>query len=174
MADPCVADSIYIDLEVTGTPGVLSATLRNPEETYSGTQGDDDTHVVTDSDVVHSQTRTFVISNPGSAPARGIIVVALNPIWAGLPDDAGCSLLVNATLVIAGHPDLGDERDTITQPLAENEVVQFSLGSLVGQLDIPAGGSQSVTYTKSIVNDGASLQWSFRMGGDKLVAQMGY
>lgn len=171
MADPCVEDTIYIELDTTGTPAVLSATLRNPEETFSATQGDDTTHVVTDHNVAHIQTQTVTITNPGTAPARGIVVVALNPIWAGLPDGP-VSLIWEASLTIGGV--LADQRDTITQALVANEVVQFSPGSLVGQIDIPAASSVVVTWEKRITNDGASAQWSFRMGGDKLVAQMGY
>lgn len=145
--------------------------MRNPDGTFSATQGDDTTHVVTDTGVAHTQTQTVTISNTGSAPLKGIVVVALNPIWAGLPDGP-CSLIWEASLTIGGV--LADQRDTITQALVENEVVQFAPGCLVGQISIAAGGSVVVIWEKTITNDGASAQWSFRMGGDKLVANLGY
>lgn len=175
MADPCAADTPYIGLDTSGTPAVLEATLLNPETTFSGTEGDDTTHVVTDNDTPHIQTQTYIIDNSaGTAPSRGIIVVALNPIWAGQADGPGASLLVEASLTIAGHPTFGDQRDVITVPMDTGVIALFSLGSLVGTFDVAAGATQSITYEKRITNDGASVQWSFRMGGDKVVAQMGY
>lgn len=174
MADPCVTNTPYIGLDTTGTPAVLEATLLNPETTFSGTEGDDTTHVVTDNDTPHIQTHTYVIDNTaGTAPCRGIIVVALNPIWAG-DSDAPISLIWEASLTVAGHSTFGDQRDTITVPVDTGEVTTFYPGSLVGTFDVAAGATQSITYEKRITNDGASAQWSFRMGGDKVVAQMGY
>lgn len=173
MADPCVVDSAYIGLDTTGTPAVLEATLLNPEQTFSGTEGDNTTHVVTDHDVVHSTTHTFTIDNTaGTAPCRGIIVVALNPIWAG-DSDGPVSLIWGASLTVQGI-GLEDSRTTITTGLDEGDVITFSPGSLVGEVTVPAGATRTVTYEKHITNDGASGQWSFRMGIDKLVVQMGY
>lgn len=174
MADPCVADTDTIELFTTGDPAVLEANVRNPAVTFSGTEGDDTTHVVTDSDTPHIQTHTYVIDNSaGTARCRGVIVVALNPIWAG-DSDGPISLIWEASLTVAGHPSFGDQRDTITVPLETGEVTTFYPGSLVGTFDVAAGATQSITYEKRITNDGASAQWSFRMGGDKLVATLGY
>lgn len=169
MTGPCLEDTETIALSLDGLN--LIADVRNPSSSFSATQGDDTTHVVTDADVPHIQTQTVVINNTGSARTKGIIVVALNPIWAGLPDGP-ISLIWEASLTIAAV--LADQRDTVTQAMVENEIVQFSPGALVGQIDIGPGGSVSVTWEKRITNDGASAQWSYRMGGDKLVANLGY
>lgn len=167
MAGPCVIDTPSIELLVTGSPGELSANVRNPASSGSATQGDDTTHVVTDNDTPHIQTRTFTIDNSaGTDEMKGIITVALNPIWAGLPDGP-ISLLWEASLTVDGSAS--DQRDTVTQALVANEVVQFCPGVLVGQFVVPAGGSINVTWEKRITNDGASATWSFRMGGDKAV-----
>lgn len=166
MADPCVEDTPYIHLDTEGTPAVLFATLRNPADTGSATQGDDTTHVVTDADVPHVQTRSFTIDNTaGTAPMVGVITVALNPIWAGLPDDAGLSLIWEASLTVDGV--VADQRDTITTAVAEDAAVTFSPGALVGEYAVAAGDSITCSWEKRITNDGASVQWSFRMGGDK-------
>lgn len=169
MTGPCLSDSETIELELDGLN--LIANVRNPSSSFSATQGDDTTHVVTDNDTPHVQTRTVVINNTGTARTKGIVVVALNPIWSGLPDGP-ISLIWEASLTIGGV--LADQRDTITTPLVENEVETFSPGALVGELNIAPGGSVTVTWEKTITNDGASAQWSFRMGGDKLVANLGY
>lgn len=168
MANPCVADTTHIVLTADGSPATLEADFANVAGTGSATQGDDTTHVVTDNDTPHIQTQTFVVDNSaGVAVMSGIVVVALNPIWAGLPDGPGCSLIYEASLTI--HGSLADQRDTITQPLVEDEVLQFYPGSLVGEISVPAGASHNVVWEKRITNDGASVQWSFRMGGDKAV-----
>lgn len=167
MADPCVDDTETIALSTTGTPAVLSADVRNPASNGSSTQGDDTTHVVTDSDTPHIQTRTFTVDNSaGSTAMKGIIVVALNPIWAG-ESDGPVSLIWEASLTVDGV--VQDQRDTITTPMIEGEINTFSPGTLVGQFTIPAGDTIDVTWEKRITNDGASAQWSFRMGGDRTV-----
>jgi len=174
MADPCVTDTAYIDLETAGTPAVLSATLRNPEETFSGTEGDDTTHNVTDTGVVHTLSQTFNISNAGgSAVCKGVVVLAVNPIFVHATS-GDVTLVPFARLTIDGV--IADERDV---PAAGIDVPQdtsqlLSLGALVGQLDIPAGGNVDVDILVTIENIGASESWSFRMGGSKLVAQMGF
>lgn len=172
MSGACVNDTDTIELLLVGSPDALEANVRNPASTFSGTEGDDTTHVVTDTGVPHIQTHTFNIANTGSAQCKCLVVVTLNPIWAGLPDGP-CSLIWEASLTIEGS-GVVDQRDTITQGLVENEVVQFCPGVLLGQVTIPAGSDRDVTYEKRITNDGASAQWSFRMGGDKLVATLGY
>lgn len=167
MAGPCVDDTETIELLVTGSPGELSANVRNPASSGSATQGDDTTHVVTDHNVAHVQTRSFTIDNSaGTTEMKGIIIVALNPIWAGLPDGPA-SLLWEASLTVDGS--MADQRDTVTQAIVENEVVQLCPGSLVGQYVVPAGGSITCSWEKRVTNDGASATWSFRMGGDKVV-----
>lgn len=167
MADPCVEDTVTIHLDTEGTPAVLFADLRNPPSSGSATQGDDTTHVVTDNDTPHVQTQTDVIDNTaGSDTMKGIVVVALNPIWAGLPDGP-ISLLWEASLTIDGV--LSDQRDTITTPMVENEVRTFSPGCLVGNIAIPAGDTVPVVWEVRITNDGASATWSFRFGGSKMV-----
>lgn len=169
MADPCVEDTPYIHLDTAGTPAVLSATLRNPPNSGSATQGDDTTHVVTDHDTPHVQTQTDVIDNAsGTGAMRGIIVVAINPIWCG-ESDAPVSLIWEASLTVTGHPAFSDQRDTITTPMDTGEIRTFSPGCLVGNFDIAAGASQSVTWEVRITNDGASAQWSFRFGGSRMV-----
>lgn len=169
MADPCVEDTPTITLTTSGTPAVLSADFANEAGSGSETQGDDTTHVVTDNDTPHIQTQTNVIDNSaGTAPMSGIIVVALNPIWCG-ESDGPISLLWEASLVVAGHPTFGDQRDTITTPMVEGEIRTFSPGSLVGNFLVPAGDTQSFTWEVRITNDGASAQWSFRFGGSRVV-----
>lgn len=166
MADPCVDDTPSIALSTTGSPSVLTADIRNPSATGSATQGDDTTHVVTDNDTPHTQTQSFVIDNTaGTIAMHGVITVALNPIWSGLPDGVGCSLIWEASLTVDGV--MSDQRDTVTQELDVGEVVQFCPGTLLGEYAVPAGGSITVSWEKRITNDGASVQWSFRMGGDK-------
>lgn len=167
MADPCVADTAYVGLDTAGSPAVLTADLLNPATSGSATMGDDTTHVVTDHNVAHVLTQTDTIDNSaGTGAMGGIVVVALNPIWAGLPDGP-VSLIWEASLTINGV--LVDQRDTITQALVMNEVVQFSPGCLVGQVVVPAGATRSVVWEVRITNDGASAQWSYRFGGSKMV-----
>lgn len=171
MAGACVTDTPTVELLVVGTPGSLEANVRNADTTASGTQGDDTTHVVTDTGVNHIQTQTETISNPGTKAASGIVVAAINPIWCG-QSDGPISLLWEASLTIAGV--LADQRDTITTAMLTGEIRTFSPGCLVGQITVPAGGSVAVIWEVRIKNDGASAQWSFRFGGSKIVTSLGY
>ena len=138
MADPCVTDTAYIDLETTGTPAVLSATLRNPEESFSGTQGDDTVHNVSDNNVQHSMTQTWNISNAGgSAPCRGIVVVAINPIWVAAVDPI--TVVPFSRLTVGGV--IADDRDVAATGI-----------------DIPAGTTQLLldllqAAARSVVSD---------------------
>jgi hypothetical protein len=173
MADPCVTDTPYIALDTAGSPAVLSATLRNPEETYSGTLGDDTTHNVTDTGVVHTLTQSYVISNAGGTAAmRGIVVCALNPIFVFGTNDV--SLVPFARLTVGGV--IADERDIaatgVDVPAGTSQL--FGLGALVGQIDIAAGASVTIDVLETIKNIGASGQWSFRFGGSKMVIQEGF
>lgn len=173
MADPCTTDTPYIALDTTGTPAVLEAVLRNPEETFSGTMGDDTTHSVNDTGVVHTLTQSFTIDNSaGTAPMRGIVVAACNPIFVHGTDDV--SLVPFARLTIDGTP--ADDRDVpalgIAVPSGTDQLL--SLGSLVGQINVAAGDTVTVDFLITIKNVGTSGQWSFRMGGSKLVAQEGF
>ncbi len=168
MANPCVDDTTHIVLTADGSPAVLEADFANVAGSGSATQGDDTTHVVTDVDVPHIQTQTDVIDNSaGVAAMTGIVVVAINPIWCGQSDGAGLSLIWEASLTI--HGSLADQRDTITTQMDTGEIRTFSPGSLVGEINVPAGASHNVVWEVRITNDGSSVQWSFRFGGSKMV-----
>lgn len=174
MADPCVASNEYIGLDTVGTPAVLEATLLNPETTFSATEGDHTVRNVTDNDTVHEQTQTVVINNAGSAPARGIIVVTFDPIWVAC-NDPGFQVTWMAELIYNGVQQ--DVRNLTEQQLVLPVAVGdtwLPIGVCVGQLNIAAGGSATVTFRKQIENTGDEQIWSFLMGGDKLVAQLGY
>jgi hypothetical protein len=173
MADPCVADSAYIGLDTAGSPAVLTATLRNPENTYSGTDGDDTVHNVNDTGVVHTLTHTYAISNAGGSAAMvGIVVWATNPIWCHGTDDV--TLVPFARLTVNGS--VADERDVATTgiDIPGGTTQLLSLGALVGQINIPAGASHNVEVLQTLENIGASGQWSFRFGGFKMVIQEGF
>jgi hypothetical protein len=174
MAEPCVADSIYIELDTAGTPAVLTATLRNPEETFSATQGDHTLHDVTDHNVVHTQTQTVTIDNSaGTAPARGVAIYAPDPIY--VASGSIIEALWHNTLTIDSVlADEGNESAQAIVVASATGALWIPVKTLVGQIDIPAGDSISVTFAKSIENVGDSETWQFLMGGDKLVAQMGY
>lgn len=169
MADPCVEDTPYIGLDTTGSPAVLAATLLNPASSGSDTQGDDTTHVVTDSDVWHIQTQNVTLDNSaGTGAMGGILVAAINPLWVG-ESDGPISIIWEASLTVVGHADRSDQRDTITTPMDTGEIRTFSPGCLVGNVVVPAGGTQVVTWEVRVKNDGAGAQWSFRFGGSRLV-----
>lgn len=174
MAEPCVADSIYIELDTAGTPAVLTATLRNPEETFSATQGDHTLHDVTDHNVVHTQTQTVNIDNSaGTAPARGVVICGQDPIYVDSGSDI--EIIWHSSLTIDSV--LADEGNESLQPIVitgATGALWLPTKTLVGQIDIAAGDIIAVTFAKSVENIGSSVQWFFLMGGDKLVAQMGY
>jgi hypothetical protein len=170
MADPCVADSDYIALDTAGTPAVLTATLRNPAESGSATQGDYTSHTVNDHNVVHTQTQTFTVDNSGgTASMRGIVVATMDPIW--IHDGVSNLILTwHAQLVIGGV--VVDERNKQLQTLLLADPIEFFLppAVLVGQIDVVAGGSVAVVMTKTVENTSSGdLEWTFVMGGDKLV-----
>lgn len=180
MADPCVDDTPSIDLVLTGTPSVLTAVKRNRDTQWSGTLGDDTTHAVTDTGVVHTLSGgSFTIDNgPAGAVAsgvdqtQGIIVVALNPIWLFATDDV--TIVPFARLTVAGV--VQDERDisALGVDVPGGTTQLLALGSLVSQFSIAALGSVAVDVLYTVKNIGASGGWSFRFGGSKLVANLGY
>lgn len=180
MADPCVADTPSIDLETTGSPSVLSATVRNNGTTFSGTIGDDTTHNVNDHDTPHTLTQTFNVKNgpagtvaSASIASQGIVVVAINPVFIAAPS-GDITITGFARLTIDG--DVVDERDMISTgvdfPAGTSGFIPF--GSLVGQLDIPIAGDVDVEVELEIEQTGASGPWTFRWGGSKLVAELTY
>lgn len=169
MASPCTTDTPYIELDVTGTPGSLSAILRNPAESDSATQGDYTSHTVTDHNTPHVQTQTFTVDNSaGTAPMRGIVVATMDPIW--IHDGVDNLILVwHAQLEVGGV--VVDERNKNLLSILLAAPIEFWLPSsvLVGQIDVAAGDTVDVVMTKSVENTGDSLEWTFIMGGDKLV-----
>lgn len=173
MSDPCVADSIYIGLETSGSPAVLEATLLNPENTFSGTDGDDTTHNVNDTGVVHSLTHTYSIDNSaGTAPMVGIVVWATNPMWVHGTDDV--TLVPFCRLTVDGV--VADERDIAASgvDVPSGTTQLFGMGALVGQINVPAGATHTIAVLQNLQNIGSSGQWSFRFGGFKMVVQEGF
>jgi hypothetical protein len=176
MADPCVTDTAYIALDTTGTPAVLEATLRNPEETFSATLGDDTLRNVNDTGVQHDDPiggwPQTIDNSAGSAPMRGIVVLAINPIFVFATDPV--SIVAFGRLTIDGV--VADERDMPTSgvdlPAGTSQLL--SLGCLVGQIDVPAGDTVDIAVSVWVKNVGASGQWSFRFGGSKMVVQEGF
>jgi hypothetical protein len=179
MSGPCLTDTETIELGLSGSPGSLEASVRNNATTFSGTLGDDTTHNVNDHDTPHTLSQTFSIENgpagaalTASAAAQGIIVVAINPIWVFATNDV--SITLDCKLLVGGV--LMDERDTsstgIDIPATTTQLL--SPGSLVSQFDIGIGDAVSVEVEYVIENIGSSGQWSFRFGGSKLVATLGY
>lgn len=170
MADPCVDDTAGITLSTDGDPAVLTADIRNPSRTGSGTLGDDTTHNVTDTGVTHTlATPPFTVDNSaGSLALNGIVVVALNPIFVHATGGP-ISAVPFARLTIDGV--VTDERDV---PAAGIDVLDdgsmlLSLGSLVGQLDVAAGDTIDIDVLVSIKQIAGNVAWSFRFGGSKLV-----
>jgi hypothetical protein len=181
MADPCVDNTPSIEIDVTGTPGVLTAFKRNHDTSWSGTLGDDTKHDVNDTGVTHTLSGgSFTIDNgPNGDPTasavdqvQGIIVVALNPIWVFATDPV--TIVPFARLTVDSV--VQDERDIsalgVDLPAGTSQLL--ALGSLVSQFDIPLLSSIPVDVLYTVKNIGASGQWSFRFGGSKLVANLGY
>lgn len=173
MADPCVDTTATIALSTAGTPAVLSADVRNPASTFSGTLGDDTTHAVTDTGVPHTLDQSFTVPNAGSKSASGIVVVALNPIYLHATGDditiVGFARLTVDSVVV-------DERDLPASGLdvPEGASQLLSWGALVGQIDIASADSTDFQVLLSITQTGASTGWSFRYGGSKAVVTLGY
>lgn len=170
MADPCVADTDYIELDTTGTPAVLSATLRNPAESASATQGDYTSHTVNDHNVIHTQTQTYTVDNSGgTAPMRGIVIASMDPIWI---HDGVDNLILNWHAQLKVDGVVVDERNKNIQTLLLADPIEFFLppAVLLGQIDVAAGDSVVVEMTKTVENTSSGdLTWTFIMGGDKLV-----
>ncbi len=170
MSGACVNDTPGIELLLVGSPESLEANIRNPSASGSGTLGDDTTHNVTDTGVVHTlSTPPFTVDNSaGTLALRGIVVVAINPIFVhatGGPISAVpfARLTIDSVIV--------DERDV---PAAGIDVLDdasmlLSLGSLTGELAVPPGTSIDIDVLITIEQIAASTGWSFRFGGSKLV-----
>lgn len=179
MASPCTDNSETVDLIVTGTPGVLEANAHDVSHTFSATQGDLLPHTVTDGGVDHVQTQTVNVPNPlAGSPVTGIVVCAFSPIVVSDWTDSFFSPLWSAELIIDGVEqdrfDLGgsyafDPPD----PPVNGPPFLCVIPTLLGQIDIPAGGSTPVTFRKTISNNGLSQTWTFQTLGDKMVAQLG-
>lgn len=173
MSGPCMIDSETVTLTVEGLPGDLKAVAHDVSSTHSATQGDDALHVVTDTGVSHVQTQTTNVANPLTEnPVTGIVVVGFSPIIVGIPSqDTEISWL--AELLIDGV--LQDSYAGTYQYPSAALMTQYcaAIPSLLGQIDIPAGGSVPVVFRKSVENIGPSTQWSFMMNGDKMVAHFG-
>lgn len=169
MSGPCVQDSASIALDTTGSPLTLEAEIINPSSTDSATQGDYTSHTVTDHNTPHVQTQTFTVDNSaGTLPMAGIVVATMDPIW--IHDGvSNLILLWHAQLEVDGV--VVDERNKNLQTILLADPIEFWLppAVLVGQIDVGAGDSVSVVMTKSVENTGDSLEWTFVMGGDKLV-----
>lgn len=170
MADPCVNDTASIELLTTGDPSVLRANIRNPSSTGSGTLGDDTTHPVTDTNVVHTlSTPPFTVDNSaGTLALLGIVVVSLNPIFVHATGGP-ISAVPFARLTIDGV--VTDERDVpaLGIDVLEDASMLLGLGSLVGQLNVAAGDTIDIEVLVTIKQIAASTGWSFRFGGSKLV-----
>jgi hypothetical protein len=181
MAGPCVNDTPSIALDIVGSPlGELEATKRNRDTNYSGTAGDDTTHNVDDTGVAHTLSQTWNIKNgplglatTASDEAHGIIVCAVNPIFIHA-SGGDISIVGFARLNLDGV--LSDERDMISTgvdfPAGTSGFIPW--GSLVADLDLAIGGDVDVQLFLSITQTGASGPWTFRYGGSKMVASLGY
>lgn len=171
MADPCVVDTASIHLDTTGTPAVLEASIINPSGDFSATFGSDTKFDVNDTGVVHDDPiggwPQTIDNSAGTLTLRGIVVVAINPIWIHATD--GVIIVPFGRLTINGA--VVDERDV--SPLGvdiPNGTTQLlSLGSMVGQLAVPPGASWDIAVLVTLENIGSSGQWSFRFGGSKMV-----
>lgn len=180
MADPCVDDTPTIELLTAGDPAILTANVRNPADTFSGTAGDDTTHNVNDNNTPHTLAQTWNIANgpnggapTASARCKGIVVCQVNPIFVHATG-VDVTLEWFARLIVGGV--LADERDCIATgldiPAGTSQLV--SPGGLVGQIDLAIGADVDVDLLLSIENIGASGTWTFRFGGSKMVANLGW
>ncbi len=180
MAGPCVEDSPSIELEVVGAPGSLLATKRNRDTSFTGTAGDDTTHNVNDHDTPHTLSQTWNVKNgpdglatTATDEAHGIIVVAVNPIFIAA-SGGDISITGFARLNVDGV--LSDERDMISTgvdfPAGTSGFLPW--GSLVGNLDLAIGADVDIQLFLSLTQTGASGPWTFRFGGSKMVASLGY
>jgi hypothetical protein len=180
MAGPCADDTPSISLAVVGSPGSLEATKRNRDTAFTGTAGDDTTHNVNDHDTPHTLSQTWNVKNgplglatTASDEAHGIIVCAVNPIFIAA-SGGDISITGFARLNVDGV--LTDERDMISTGVdfAAGTSGFLPWGALVGLLDLAIGADVDVQLFLSLTNVGASGPWTFRFGGSKMVASLGY
>lgn len=171
MANPCTTDTASIALDAPGSPAVLEATVRNPSSDFSATFGEDTKHDVNDTGVVHDDPiggwPQTIDNSAGTLTLRGIVVVAINPIWIHATD--GVTIVPFGRLTINGA--VVDERDVspLGVDLPSGTTQLLSLGSMVGQLAVPPGASWDIAVLVTLENIGSSGQWSFRFGGSKMV-----
>lgn len=174
MAGPCVVDSETVVLTVVGSPGSLHAEAREVSNTFSATQGDALPHTVTDAGVDHVQTRTIAVPNPlADSPVTGIVVCKFDPIivtdWS-----ADLAPVWSAELIIGGVTQDQFQSNDVTLDSADTPAyLQCVIPALLGQIDIAAGGSTSVTFRKTVTNNATSQTWTFVTNGDKMVVQLG-
>jgi hypothetical protein len=174
MANPCVADTPHILLTAEGSPAVLEAEFANVAGTISATQGDYAVHIVTDTGVTHTQTQTQAVDNSaGVAAMTGIAVVTFDPIYLAA-DDTGETFVWHAQIVV--HGTVQDERNTNLQeiPVPDGTSMWLPIGVCVGEINVPAGATHQIVFTKTLVNTGDSGQYGFLMGGDKLEVQVNF
>lgn len=180
MSGPCVEDTPSISLDVVGSPGSLEATKRNRDTSFSGTAGDNVTHNVNDTGVAHTLSQTWNVKNgplglatTATDEAHGLIVVAVNPIFIAA-SGGDISIVGFARLNVGGV--LSDERDMISTgvdfPAGTSGFLPW--GALVGNLDLAIGDDVDVQLFLSLTQTGASGPWTFRFGGSKMVANLGY
>lgn len=171
MSGPCLEDTPTIELALDGLS--LIANVRNPDESFSATQGDHTLHDVTDHNVVHTQTQTVNLTNGGTAPFRGIVVCGQDPIYVDSGSDI--EIIWHSSLTIDSV--LADEGNSSGQAIVitgATGALWIPTKTLVGQIDVAAGDTIAITFEKSVENVGSSVQWFFLMGGDKLVANLGF
>jgi hypothetical protein len=180
MADPCVDDTPSIALATAGSPSRLSATKRNRDTAFTGTAGDDTTHNVNDSGVAHTLSQIWNVKNgPAGAAAtatdeaHGIIVCAVNPIFI---EASGGDITITGFARLNLDGVLSDERDMISTGVdfAAGTSGFLPWGALVANLDLAIGADVDVQLFLSLTQTGASGPWTFRMGGSKMVASLGY
>lgn len=180
MSGACVNDTPSIELLLVGSPESLEANKRNHDTTFTGTAGDDTTHNVNDNDTPHTLAQTWNCKNGPDGLAttatdetQGIVVVALNPVFIAA---SGGDITIEGFARLTIDGDLADERDWASTgvdfPAGTSGFIPW--GSLVGQLVIPIGGDVDIDLLLSITQTGASGPWTFRFGGSKMVANLGY
>lgn len=171
MANPCVADTETIHLEADGSPAVLEADVTATSGTTSGTQGDLGLHVVTDVAVPHTQTTTYVVTNPfASKSVKGIVVASLDPVYL-VPGPTMTQYSWESHLTIDGL-DQDPQGDTLDWPnvTPDQNPIYIPLRAKLGQLNLAPSESVNVIVSKQIMNFGVSQTWEFNLGGDKFVA----